>query len=169
MLRGGAGEDSILGGGGNDALDGGSGADYLKGFTGNDTMTGGEGADRFVFDGDGFVGEILDGGVGLGNRDVIADFCRADGDVIDLSGYRSSLLPSTTPPPIFVGQEGFRMDPVVDGYRLQVRYEVEGARTILQVYAPLQEVPAPFPPGTPNVDIELLGVQGVSTDDLFLG
>jgi hypothetical protein len=30
-----------------------------------------------------------------------------------------------------VGQEGFRTDPVVDGYRLQVRYEVEGDRRIL--------------------------------------
>lgn len=89
--------------------------------------------------------------------------------MIDLSGYRSSLLPNTTPPPIFVGQEGFRTDPVVDGYRLQIRYEVEGDRRILQIYAPLQEVPAPFPPGTPNVDIELLGVQGVTTDDLFFG
>ncbi len=89
--------------------------------------------------------------------------------MIDLSDYRSSLLPNTTPAPIFVDQEGFRTDPVVDGYRLQVRYEVEGDRRILQVYAPLQEVPAPFPPGTPNVDIELLGVQGVTTDDLFFG
>lgn len=57
--------------------------------------------------------------------------------MIDLSGYRSSLLPNTTPPPIFVGQEGFRTDPVVDGYRLQIRYEVEGDRRILQIYAPL--------------------------------
>lgn len=51
--------------------------------------------------------------------------------MIDLSDYRSSLLPNTTPAPIFVDQEGFRTDPVVDGYRLRVRYEVEGDRRIL--------------------------------------
>lgn len=171
-LWGGGGNDSIRGGGGADRLGGGRGDDTLQGGYGLDILTGGKGADRFVFGREGIAGEVLDGGVGAGNRDVVTDFDPCE-DVLDLSGYRSFFLPLGTPSPVFVGADPFRADPVGDGYRLQVRYEIEGDRTIVQVYSPFNapppELDIPPPKPTATVEIELRGVHGLSADDVFLG
>lgn len=171
LLCGGAGQDSIRGGGGADSIAGGAGEDRLEGGYDTDRLTGGTGADRFRFGREGIVGTILDSGVGPGSRDVITDFRSADQDVIDLSGYRSGFLPSNTPRPIFIGTEEFRVSPE-DGARMQVRYEVQGDRTILQVYSQFNLPPPDFEPQpSPGVslEIELLGVQGLTADDVFLG
>ncbi|MGI9218474.1 MAG: calcium-binding protein, partial [Hydrogenophaga sp.] len=78
-LFGGAGDDTLLGGTGTDSLVGGEGNDVLIGGSGRDTLTGGLGADRFVF---------TQGDSGsLGSHDVITDFRRAQGDVLDLSQF----------------------------------------------------------------------------------
>jgi Ca2+-binding RTX toxin-like protein len=61
MLVGNAGDDILLGGAGNDSLQGGDGADRLTGGGGNDVMNGGAGNDTFVF------------GAGFG-ADTIQDF-----------------------------------------------------------------------------------------------
>lgn len=54
-------EDSLLrGGGGNDTLIGNNGADYLYGMGGNDTITGGGGADFFTWDTGMGIDRILD-------------------------------------------------------------------------------------------------------------
>ena len=50
--RGGAGDDTIVGNGGDNALDGGAGDDRLDGAGGYDALTGGAGADVFVFHAD---------------------------------------------------------------------------------------------------------------------
>jgi Ca2+-binding RTX toxin-like protein len=79
-LVGGAGDDTLNGGGGNDTLTGGTGNDWLIGSAGRDLMTGGTGADRFIFGA--AVAEI---GTQAATRDIIQDFTRAQGDIIDLS------------------------------------------------------------------------------------
>jgi Ca2+-binding RTX toxin-like protein len=76
------GVNSVAGSNFNDALYGDSGSDFLSGFDGNDVLdgrggndvlTGGTGADTFVYS---------DGG----GVDVITDFNRTEGDLIDVSG-----------------------------------------------------------------------------------
>ncbi|WP_052389357.1 calcium-binding protein [Belnapia moabensis] len=170
-LCGGAGRDSIFGGGGADTINGGSGDDTVQGGSDLDRLTGGAGADLFLFDRESFAGTVLDSGIGPGNRDIVTDFRHAEHDVLDLSGYRSSFLPQDTPPPIFIGTEAFRVS-AEDGPRMQVRYEVEGDRTIVQVYSEFN-LPSPDyePQPVPRVtvEIELLGVRGLTADDVFLG
>jgi Ca2+-binding RTX toxin-like protein len=86
LLGGGQGNDTLFGGNGadflngeedDDEVDGGAGNDEIWGGYGVDHLTGGTGADTFVF-------TSWDTGVGAGNRDIVEDFGKADGDKIDL-------------------------------------------------------------------------------------
>jgi Ca2+-binding RTX toxin-like protein len=76
-LYGGLDDDLLLGEDGADRLNGEAGGDTLIGGLGADRLNGGAGADRFVY---ASVAESTATG-----RDLIADFSRADGDLIDLS------------------------------------------------------------------------------------
>ncbi|MGZ7460218.1 LapA family giant adhesin, partial [Pseudomonas sp. Ma2-10] len=80
-LLGGAGNDILFGQGGNDTLDGGKGNDILLGGTGNDTLIGGQGNDILIggSGADTFVWKAGDTG-----SDVIKDFKASEGDRIDL-------------------------------------------------------------------------------------
>ncbi|MCO7574352.1 type I secretion C-terminal target domain-containing protein, partial [Pseudomonas chlororaphis] len=80
-LLGGAGNDILFGQGGNDTLDGGKGNDILLGGTGNDTLIGGQGNDILIggSGADTFVWKAGDTG-----NDVIKDFKASEGDRIDL-------------------------------------------------------------------------------------
>ncbi|NVZ73213.1 type I secretion C-terminal target domain-containing protein, partial [Pseudomonas costantinii] len=80
-LLGGAGDDILFGQGGNDTLDGGKGNDILLGGTGNDTLIGGPGNDILIggSGADTFVWKSGDTG-----NDVIKDFKASEGDRIDL-------------------------------------------------------------------------------------
>ncbi|VVQ24541.1 hypothetical protein PS938_05612 [Pseudomonas fluorescens] len=80
-LLGGAGNDILFGSGGNDNLDGGKGNDILLGGTGSDTLMGGQGNDILIggSGGDTFVWKAGDTG-----NDVIKDFKASEGDRIDL-------------------------------------------------------------------------------------
>jgi Ca2+-binding RTX toxin-like protein len=98
-LTGGAARDNLSGGAGNDRLDGGANGDFLSGGAGDDILigglggdelAGGSGADRLVF-------------TFAGDKDLIHDFSRAEGDRIDVV----QLLQS-------VGYTG--SDPWTDGY-----------------------------------------------------
>ena len=164
-LRGGDGNDSIRGGGGDDLIDGGAGDDTLQGGYDVDTLRGGAGEDLFLFGREGVTGFDIAGGVGEGNRDVVADF-RSGEDVLDVSGYRGFFLPSGTP-----GMEFLGTGPFVEEYRPQLRYEVQGDRTIVQIFSPFGTPPpdVPLPPARATVEIELRGVRGISKDDLVLG
>jgi len=78
VVDGRGGKDMVYGGNGNDDLYGGNGADKLIGGKGNDLQWGETGADHFIFE------TIQDSVVGS-NRDIIKDFSKSDGDLIDLS------------------------------------------------------------------------------------
>ncbi|MGE8188627.1 immunoglobulin-like domain-containing protein [Pseudomonas sp. NPDC086278] len=80
-LLGGAGNDILFGQGGNDSLDGGKGNDILLGGSGNDTLMGGQGNDILIggSGADTFVWKSGDTG-----NDVIKDFKASEGDRIDL-------------------------------------------------------------------------------------
>lgn len=77
-LQGNTGRNVLVGLGGEDELRGREGDDLLLGGGGADSLTGGDGADKFVF------AELSQSTPG--NRDVILDFSRAEGDKIDLRG-----------------------------------------------------------------------------------
>jgi hypothetical protein len=169
-LYGDAGNDTILGGTGNDWMCGGAGQDFLEGNVGADTLTGGAGADRFSFGRFNVYWGALDGGIEPGNRDVITDFHHNQHDVLDLSGYRTGFVPEGTAGPLFIGTAAFRPSTLEDNMRVQVRYDIEGDNTIVQVYSPFNKAP----PGYPQepyamVEIELAHVHGISADDVYLG
>ncbi|MEO3434820.1 Calx-beta domain-containing protein [Inquilinus sp. CAU 1745] len=81
VLSGGAGNDTLIGGDGDDILFGDAGDDILIGGLGQDVLTGGDGVDTFVIDQQAFD-EIAAAGPGL--ADLITDYDKAEGDVIDL-------------------------------------------------------------------------------------
>ncbi|WP_319497885.1 DUF5801 repeats-in-toxin domain-containing protein [uncultured Cohaesibacter sp.] len=81
-----AGDDVLDGGYGDDILDGGLDDDLLIGGAGEDTMTGGDGADTFVIDLDSLDASITD---------LITDYDKAEGDIVDLSAVLEAL---GTPP-----------------------------------------------------------------------
>lgn len=87
-LTGYAGNDKLDGLGGMDVLNGGDGKDDLYGGDGNDKLIGGKGNDLLWGQGnaDTFVFQTLQDSVTGSQRDVIKDFSRAQGDLIDLSG-----------------------------------------------------------------------------------
>jgi Ca2+-binding RTX toxin-like protein len=70
IIYGQEGNDTLYGGLGNDLLVGGSGNDILVGGFGNDILTGGDGADTFV--------TAVD-------NDLIVDYSKDEGDILDLS------------------------------------------------------------------------------------
>ena len=59
--KGGAGNDTLIGGSGKDILEGGAGDDFLSGNAGADTLRGGAGNDTLVFAADNL---LIDGGIG---------------------------------------------------------------------------------------------------------
>lgn len=79
-LVGGNGNDTLTGGSGNDILLGGSGRDRLVGDAGQDILTGGSNADNFIFRSHNDIG------------DIITDFNRAEGDIIEI--YRTGFVGS---------------------------------------------------------------------------
>jgi len=165
LLFGDAGDDLLRGGGGNDLLDGGSGNDRLEGGVGADFLRGGSGEDVFVA-GWIFTGQFVpETEVGPGRRDVILDFQQGH-DRIDLSGF--NVPAQGQPPPLFLGT-----DPFVASWAVQLRYQFEGGRTILQlVAAPIGGPPAdgtpPTIPEAPTAEIELLGVHRLEASDVIL-
>lgn len=97
VLQGLGGDDSLDGDGGFDRLFGGDGADVLIGRRGPDDLIGGAGADQFVYH------ETLETGITAGSFDVIHDFSRAEGDLINVSQWDSNDLVAGNQDWIFVG------------------------------------------------------------------
>jgi Ca2+-binding RTX toxin-like protein len=93
-LQGNAGNDALIGRGGNDVLQGGPGDDMLFGGIGTNQLNGGPGRDLFVFE---------------GGTDTIQDFTPADGDRIRITGDAatvSALVASAVATP-----DGVRLTP----------------------------------------------------------
>jgi Ca2+-binding RTX toxin-like protein len=151
-LDGGHGKDHLFGGGDRDLLRGGLGNDYLDGGTGTDTMTGGAGADVFAFGRLHAQAKlpVLDKG------DVITDF--QDGvDRLDLTGFARIF----NKPVEYLGQGEF-----TDSSRLQVRWEVQGDHTRVEVWAPFFNNPGV--PSGPNAYIDLVGAHTLKMGDFIL-
>jgi len=100
ILSGFAGADRLDGGIGHDELNGGAGNDILIGGAGRDEMTGGADADIFRFL------AISDSAVG-GNRDLITDFRRTQGDRIDLSAIDANANLAGDQAFVFIGGAAF--------------------------------------------------------------
>lgn len=169
-LYGGQGDDLLRGGGGDDRLDGGSGRDTLIGGTGVDTLFGGRDEDVFLFGRnlEPFASNppAADTGVGPGQRDVILDF-HEDQDRIDLTLYGNAFSgPDDQPPPVFLGTGPFEAT-----FALQVRYDIEDGRTIVQIVSPFGAPPAGTPPAVPEgptQEIELAGIHRLHESDFIL-
>jgi Ca2+-binding RTX toxin-like protein len=96
FLSGGGGGDILLGGGDNDELDGGSGADILDGGSGSDTLTGGANADIFQWTAAGYA-----------HADVVSDFDRSEGDLLDVSEIDANVAGSGNQSFSFIGTGPF--------------------------------------------------------------
>lgn len=100
QLHGGDGDDWLDGGSDKDTLAGGEGSDVLVGGWGRDTASGGAGADVFLF-GEGHTGRVEQ------TADLITDFSRADGDVIDLSAIDANNATTSDDAFTFIGTAAF--------------------------------------------------------------
>lgn len=127
-LQGGVGNDRLVGGAGNDRIVGGAGADRLIGNQGADVLTGGMGPDTFVF---AFLSESRPSS---GQRDVVTDFRRAQGDRIDLSQIDADFTGMGNQRFDFLGDRAFTGDAgevraVQAGQNTLVMADVDGDRT----------------------------------------
>jgi len=171
-LVGGKGNDELLGGYGQDTLFGGQGDDILAGNVGPDVLVGGPGADRFSF-----VPTIIydenahlqvadpDTGVGPGNRDVIFDFHKGQDTM--LLAYNTQDFTIGAPPnpaaPVFLGTAQFTNNDAA----LQVRYDIEHGKTIVEFLGPTLAAPLPDGETRFHGEIELVGVHHLTARDFI--
>jgi glucose/arabinose dehydrogenase len=146
-LRGGAENDSLSGNAGDDRLYGEVGRDIIVGGTGKDWLSGGLGADTFRWHSIGTTSAAFD------RADVVRDFSRRDGDVLDLARIDANSLRDGNQAFSFVGKGGF----TAAG---QVRYEVVGseAHVLLNTDADLQA----------EGIIRLMGIRNLKAVDFLL-
>ena len=163
----GRGPDQYIGG--DDKIWGGDGDDWISGGHGADSLWGGSGADKFVFGSQTPINpnyitpysHVLDTGVGDDARDVIFDFTQGE-DKIDLSllltlGYRFLNINDAY---TFIGTSEF------SGNGPEVRYEIEGGRTIIQLDG--QSYYNRGVDGQVDAEIELVGKIALERDDFIL-
>jgi Ca2+-binding RTX toxin-like protein len=100
IVTGGAGNDTLTGRQGNDTLVGGAGKDTFNGGGGNDLLIGGGGGDTFNFASD---------YPKTGAMDVIADFSRAEGDIVRLHSIDANITNAlgTNDAFRFIGEQAF--------------------------------------------------------------
>lgn len=103
-LRGGSGKDLLSGGSGDDYIYGENGKDALIGGTGADNLYGGSGADRFVFK------SAKDSPYALGERDIVWDFSRKGGDVLDISAIDANTKVKGNQTFDFIGKGAFSQE-----------------------------------------------------------
>ena len=84
--KGGAGDDTLIGGTSKDVLEGGAGDDFLNGNVGADTLRGGAGNDTLVFQADNIV---MDGGSGIDTLLI-----NTAGTTIDFGSFDSTVFES---------------------------------------------------------------------------
>jgi hypothetical protein len=100
VMHGTTGDDVLIGTSGQDSISGGLGNDELSGGAGNDTLIGGDGADVFKW-------SLSDqGSADAPAVDHIADFDKAEGDVLDLRDLLQGESESTLTQYLSFGEEG---------------------------------------------------------------
>jgi Ca2+-binding RTX toxin-like protein len=161
LILGSGGNDSIDGNGGADTLSGGAGDDTIRGALGADVLAGGPGHDRFAFQRINVTS--IDSPPGEGARDVILDFQQGE-DVIDLTFYLSPGFTFPRPEPVFLGTAAFEASQA-----LQVRYDIEGGRTVVQFYSVLGTALPTADIAGATGEIELVGRYHLTAADFLLG
>ena len=121
LIVGGNGADILRGGTGDDRLFGGYGADNLAGGAGTDRLSGGGGSDVFVF---GSAGDL---GVSLALADVITDFSRSAGDLINLAAVDADTTTSGNQGFAFIGDAAFT------GTAGELRYVQSNGQTVIEM------------------------------------
>ena len=155
-IYGGNGKDTLHGGGGADLLSGGNGDDVLEGGAGADTLTGGNGADVFRF---GAMDSRARLPVFDTGGDVVTDFQQGQ-DKLDLRGFLGMF--AAPPQADILGAGAF-----TDTAHLQLRSEVQGDHTLVELFVPLSR-----PLGAPahgNASFTLLGAHTLLASDFILG
>ena len=147
-LDGGAGRDTLDGGGGNDILEGGDESDVLRGRAGEDELAGGLGLDFLTggADADIFVFRtIAQAGIGV-TRDQILDFEQGV-DVINVVSMTPGAF-TFVGTGAFIGANQIRVIETASGSSI-VQFETTGD-------------------GTPDAEIRVAGVTGLTADDFAL-
>ncbi len=158
--------------GGNDTLGGDAGNDWLSGGHGADRLVGGGGRDVFSFGTHSPFNTnnvtpgifVLDTGVGEGARDVIHDFTQGE-DKIDLPLLLNLAHRHLNVNEVyrFIGTGEFT------GGRAEVRYFVDGDRTIVQLDGAAYSSGSVLGlDGVADAEIELCGVHTLVEEDFFL-
>ena len=130
-LKGGGGDDWLMGNFGNDRLYGGTGDDWIAGGQGEDRIEGGAGADDMFGEAgaDRFVWTaVADSGMTAATSDTIFDFNFADGDRIDVSGIDANRYAT--------GDQAFRFIGTADftwGRPGEINYVHDDGMTIIQL------------------------------------
>ncbi len=148
-LLGTSNKDTLRGTISKDYISAGSGEDELYGGLGSDVLTGGEGSDRFVY------GDINESAQGSQSRDVITDFSSSEDDKIDISSIADDS--------VFIGSSDFT------GTKPEIRFD-DGILQLAtpEFYTPIFKFYEPDSAPTPVFEIQLLGVDSLSVDDLIL-
>ena len=141
-------DDTLKAGNGSQTLMGLMSDDILIGGSGSDFLVGGEGADTFKFNS---VNDSLPGR----KRDVITDFSSSEDDKIDLSAIADDT--------VFIGASDFT------GTKPEIRFD-DGILqfSTSEFYTPLFNYYEPDSAPTPVFEIQLLGVDSLSVDDLIM-
>jgi Ca2+-binding RTX toxin-like protein len=98
---GGSGNDNVKGAAGNDRLEGGIGNDWILGGIGRDIMLGGEEADTFAWQ------STAETGLNGTTADVVDDFSRAEGDLLDFWAIDADTTASGNQSFAFIGNQAF--------------------------------------------------------------
>jgi Ca2+-binding RTX toxin-like protein len=117
-LRGGAGDDSLVGSAGINSIDGGAGGDLIRGGNGKDSLTGGSAADVFDFN------SRTEAGKGAG-RDVILDFVLGE-DKIDLRTIDAKKLDPGNDKFKWIGKQKFH------GVEGELHYKVTATGVVIE-------------------------------------
>jgi Ca2+-binding RTX toxin-like protein len=133
-LKGFGGADSLIGGTGADSLEGMNGSDTLRGDNGHDSLNGGAGRDDLYggSGGDSFVWwDTSETGETPGSADIVHDFNRPQGDLIDLSGIDANIHAAGNQAFTFIGTAAFSGTPG------ETRYYHSGGNTYVEMQTSL--------------------------------
>ena len=118
-------------------------------------VIGGDGADIFRFGGFDSRAKVP---VSDTNGDVVVDFQHGQ-DHLDLTGFLGAF--ATPPAADFLGAGAF-----TDGSHLQVRSEIHGDSTVVEIWVPIFHVEGP--PTQGNANFTLLGAHSLEASDFIL-